>query len=43
MNPEPKTLNKGTLKIATTDLVLMTLFASLGLATKNIIHPLLPP
>jgi energy-coupling factor transport system substrate-specific component len=40
MNPEIKNPHKGTLKIATTDLVLMTLFASLGLATKNIIHPL---
>lgn len=33
-------LNKSNLKIATIDLVLMALFASLGLATKNIIHPL---
>jgi ABC-type thiamin/hydroxymethylpyrimidine transport system permease subunit len=41
MNPQNKTLHKGTLKIATTDLVLMALFASLGLATKNVIHPLL--
>jgi hypothetical protein len=41
MNPENKTLHKGTLKIATTDLVLMALFASLGLATKNVVHPLL--
>jgi ABC-type thiamin/hydroxymethylpyrimidine transport system permease subunit len=40
MNPDVKNLHKGTLKIATTDLVLMALFASLGLATKNIVHPL---
>jgi ABC-type thiamin/hydroxymethylpyrimidine transport system permease subunit len=33
-------MHKGTLKIATVDLVLMALFASLGLATKNVIHPL---
>ncbi|MGE5069862.1 MAG: hypothetical protein ACM3KJ_04175, partial [Bacillota bacterium] len=30
----------GILKVATADLVLMALFASLGLATKNVIHPL---
>jgi ABC-type thiamin/hydroxymethylpyrimidine transport system permease subunit len=40
MNPDVKNLHKGTLKIATTDLVLMALFASLGLATKNVVHPL---
>jgi ABC-type thiamin/hydroxymethylpyrimidine transport system permease subunit len=40
MKPPIQTLNKGTLRIATTDLVLMALFASLGLATKNIVHPL---
>src|SRR5208337_200387 len=40
MNPEIQNLHKGTLKIATTDLVLMALFASLGLATKNIIYPI---
>ncbi|MGD0645464.1 MAG: ECF transporter S component [Candidatus Bathyarchaeia archaeon] len=40
MNQEMQKLHKGNLKIATTDLVLMTLFASLGLATKNIIYPL---
>ena len=34
-------MQKSNLKIATVDLVLMTLFASLGLATKNIIHPLI--
>lgn len=33
-------LNQGTLRIATIDLVLTSLFASLGLATKNIIHPI---
>jgi ABC-type thiamin/hydroxymethylpyrimidine transport system permease subunit len=33
-------LQKSNLKIATTDLMLMALFASLGLATKNVIHPL---
>jgi len=33
-------MHKSNLKIATIDLVLMTLFASLGLATKNIVHPL---
>jgi hypothetical protein len=40
MNPVNQNLHKGTLKIATVDLVLMALFASLGLATKNVIHPL---
>ena len=40
MNPDIQNMHKGTLKIATADLVLMALFASLGLATKNIIHPL---
>src|SRR5665647_2728114 len=40
MNQPNQNLPKGTLKIATTDLVLMALFASLGLATKNVIHPL---
>ena len=40
MKPPNQALNKGTLRIATTDLVLMALFASLGLATKNIVHPL---
>ena len=40
MNPTNQNLHKSTLKIATTDLVLMALFASLGLATKNVIHPL---
>ena len=40
MNPQNPNLQKSNLKIATTDLVLMALFASLGLATKNVIHPL---
>ena len=42
MNPNsqnvPKT--KSNLKIATIDLVLIALFASLGLAPKNVVHPL---
>lgn len=33
-------LHNNNLKVATTDLVLIALFASLGLATKNIMHPL---
>jgi ABC-type thiamin/hydroxymethylpyrimidine transport system permease subunit len=40
LNPHIQNMHKGTLKIATVDLVLMALFASLGIATKNIIHPL---
>ena len=40
MNPDIPNMHKSNLKIATIDLVLMTLFASLGLATKNIVHPL---
>jgi hypothetical protein len=40
MNKINPSLSRGTLKIATADLVLMALFASLGLATKNVIHPL---
>jgi ABC-type thiamin/hydroxymethylpyrimidine transport system permease subunit len=40
MNPPNPTPTKSNLKIATTDLVLMSLFASLGMATKNVIHPL---
>ena len=40
MNTQNQPLQKSNLKIATTDLVLMALFASLGLATKNVIHPL---
>jgi ABC-type thiamin/hydroxymethylpyrimidine transport system permease subunit len=37
------TLQNSNLRIATVDLVLMALFASLGLATKNILHPLIGP
>jgi len=40
MNLDIQNMHKGTLKIATVDLVLMALFASLGLATKNVVHPL---
>jgi ABC-type thiamin/hydroxymethylpyrimidine transport system permease subunit len=40
VNQLNQNLHKSTLKIATKDLVLMALFASLGLATKNVIHPL---
>ena len=40
MNPNIQNMHKSNLKIATVDLVLMALFASLGLATKNIVHPL---
>jgi ABC-type thiamin/hydroxymethylpyrimidine transport system permease subunit len=40
VNPNVPNLNKGNLKIATIDLVLMALFASLGIATKNVVHPL---
>ncbi len=40
MTQKIQTTNKSLLKIATTDLVLIALFASLGLATKNITHPL---
>jgi ABC-type thiamin/hydroxymethylpyrimidine transport system permease subunit len=36
--PNPK---KGNLRIATYDLVLMAVFAGLGLATKNVLHPLI--
>jgi len=38
-----QTLYNSNLRIATVDLVLMALFASLGLATKNILHPLVAP
>jgi ABC-type thiamin/hydroxymethylpyrimidine transport system permease subunit len=37
---ETVTLRASAARTATVDLVIMTLFASLGLATKNIIHPL---
>ena len=40
MKIETVTLRGGVGKKATVDLVIMALFASLGLATKNIIHPL---
>jgi ABC-type thiamin/hydroxymethylpyrimidine transport system permease subunit len=40
MNQPNPTFRHNNLKIATVDLVLMALFASLGLATKNIFHPL---
>jgi len=40
MNPTNQTMHKGNLKIATTDLVLMALFASLGVASKQLIRPL---
>jgi energy-coupling factor transport system substrate-specific component len=40
MKTETITLRRGIGKTATIDLVTMALFASLGLATKNFIHPL---
>ena len=40
MNPNIPNMHKSNLKIATIDLVLMALFASLGIATKNVVHPL---
>ena len=40
MKIETLTLRRSASKQATIDLVLIALFASLGLATKNIIHPL---
>jgi ABC-type thiamin/hydroxymethylpyrimidine transport system permease subunit len=40
MKTETLTLRRSVGKKATQDLVIMALFASLGLATKNIIHPL---
>jgi ABC-type thiamin/hydroxymethylpyrimidine transport system permease subunit len=43
MNPQKPTLHNSNLRIATVDLVLMALFASLGLATKNLLYPLLGP
>jgi hypothetical protein len=43
MNLPNQNLRNSNLKIATTDLVLVALFASLGLATKNILHPLIGP
>jgi ABC-type thiamin/hydroxymethylpyrimidine transport system permease subunit len=40
VNPNTPNLHNDNLKIATKDLVLMALFASLGIATKNVVHPL---
>ncbi len=40
--PNPKMPN-GNLRIATVDLVVMAMFASLGLATKEILYPLIGP
>jgi len=40
LNPNIPNMHKSNLKIATIDLVLMALFASLGIATKNVVHPL---
>ena len=40
LNPPSQPSTKGNLRIATVDLMLMALLASLGMATKNIIHPL---
>jgi Predicted membrane protein len=40
LNHQPKSSN---LKIATVDLVIMAMFASLGLATKNVLHPIVGP
>jgi ABC-type thiamin/hydroxymethylpyrimidine transport system permease subunit len=43
MNPQNPPLNNSNLRVATVDLVLMALFASLGLATKNLLYPLVGP
>lgn len=40
MNPPNLSVHNSNLRMATVDLVLMALFASLGLATKNLLHPL---
>lgn len=40
MNPAFPTMHKSNLRIATLDLVLMAIFASLGMAAKTVIHPL---
>jgi ABC-type thiamin/hydroxymethylpyrimidine transport system permease subunit len=40
MTKKIQVISKSPLRIATTDLVLMALLASLGLATKNITHPI---
>jgi ABC-type thiamin/hydroxymethylpyrimidine transport system permease subunit len=43
MEPPNQTLRNSNLKIATIDLTLMALFASMGLATKNLLYPVLGP
>ncbi|MCW3999124.1 MAG: ECF transporter S component [Candidatus Bathyarchaeota archaeon] len=43
MNRPNQPLRNSNLKIATIDLVLMALFASMGLATKNLLYPILGP
>jgi ABC-type thiamin/hydroxymethylpyrimidine transport system permease subunit len=43
MNPQKLTMQKSNLKIATIDLVLIALFASLGMASKTIIRPIIGP
>jgi ABC-type thiamin/hydroxymethylpyrimidine transport system permease subunit len=43
MNRQYQSLHNSRLKIATADLVLMALFAAMGLAAKNFLHPLLGP
>ena len=43
MNQTTKKTSNSNLKIATVDLTLIALFASLGIATKNIAHPLVGP
>jgi ABC-type thiamin/hydroxymethylpyrimidine transport system permease subunit len=43
MIPQNPTLPKSNLKIATKDLALIALFASLGIATKTIIRPIIGP
>jgi ABC-type thiamin/hydroxymethylpyrimidine transport system permease subunit len=43
MNLPNQTMHNSNLKIATVDLMLMALFASLGMATKNLLHPFVGP
>ncbi len=43
MNLPNQNLANSNLRVATVDLVLMALFASLGMATKNILHPIIGP
>jgi ABC-type thiamin/hydroxymethylpyrimidine transport system permease subunit len=43
MNPQKPALPKSNLKIATIDLTLIAIFASLGIATKTIIRPIIGP